>query len=472
MKSRLRTSLFLPFMLIILMFSLSVYLCFSAVSQQYVRYTAEKNLQELAHKISMEASQVYSETDISSLEPEKERQYAKELLNQIKDLMKNGGMEVDLLVLNSKYEAVYPPEILKEEFGKKIYEHSVNLIKNDLLSSMEEIEVFGNTFLLHLYELESYSNIRAKYYILYAKIPDMSQLLSSAWKLVFVITALFLTLAGLAAWFLAKSISRPIEALCLQAGSIGKGAYPVLNDEHSIMELETLKEAINEMTRQLKEAEEQKNLFFQNVSHDLRTPLAAISGYAQGMQCGIIDDTKKAGEIILSESLRMTDLVESILMLSKMDSRSFPLHITEIQTDELLEQQTQIMQGACGGKNLEVGSTVPCIIYADPDLLIRILQNVLSNCIRYARKTVSISAKEEEQFVRIIVEDDGPGIPLEELPHIFDRFFKGNSGQFGIGLSIAKSGMNYMNGDITIENKAAPCHGAVYSLFLPKYPVT
>lgn len=124
---------------------------------------------------------------------------------------------------------------------------------------------------------------------------------------------------------------------------------------------------------------------------------------------GIIDDTQKAGEVILAESLRMTGLVESILMLSKMDSRSFPLHITEIQTDELLEQQ------------------------------VRILQNVLSNCIRYARETLSISAREEETLVRIIVEDDGPGIPQAELPYIFDRFYKGSSGQFGIGLSLPKS---------------------------------
>lgn len=386
--------------------------------------------------------------------------------------MKNESTEADLLVLNSKYKSVYPPEILKGEFGQKMYEYSVNLIKNGHLASMEEIEILDDTFLLYLYELEAHTNIRGKYYILYVKIPDMNQLMASVWKLVFAITTLCLTLAGLASWLLAKSISRPMEALCLQAGSIRKGVYPALNEDYSITELETLKESINEMTRQLKEADEQNNLFFQNVSHDLRTPLAAISGYAQGIQYGIIDDTKKAGEVILAESLRMTSLVESILMLSKMDSRSFPLHITEIQTDELIEQQVQIMQGACLGKHLEVGNTVPCIIYADPDLLIRILQNVLSNCIRYARETVSISAKEEETLVRIIVEDDGPGIPQAELPYIFDRFYKGSSGQFGIGLSIAKSGMNYMNGDITIENKAAPCHGAVYSLSLPKSPVT
>lgn len=143
--------------------------------------------------------------------------------------------------------------------------------------------------------------------------------------------------------------------------------------------------AFNQMGCQLKENEEQKKNFFQNISHDLRTPLASITGYAQGIQCDVMKDSRKAAGIILSESLRMTNMVESILTLTKIDQGELPLHIVEVELEEFLENMVEVLQGiACHcTTNLEERESPVCI-QTDPELLGRIVQNIVANGIRYA----------------------------------------------------------------------------------------
>ncbi len=126
----------------------------------------------------------------------------------------------------------------------------------------------------------------------------------------------------------------------------------MIREQYSVTEVENLKEAFNRMAEKLKDAEEQNHRFFQNVSHDLRTPLVSIAGYAQGIQCGVMKEPEKAAEIILSESLRMTNLVESILTISKMDNSELKLNRINIDMEEFLAEQTEILRGLADGKML------------------------------------------------------------------------------------------------------------------------
>ncbi|MEQ2564331.1 ATP-binding protein [Ventrimonas sp. CLA-AP-H27] len=470
MKHRLHTHIFFPALLVIVLFSVAVCLGFTFTSGRYTRYTAEKRLNVLMQSIDREYSRIYGALPpVESLDHSSQREYAKQLLNQVKERLKHGERDADLLVLNSKKKVVYPSDVSVVSPALQLYEECLHQMEDGSLmpGSPVLLKLSGNPFLVQLYEVKSTGNIRAQYYIGYTRIPDLSLLLSYTWQLLAAIVVICLLLAALAVWLLARIISRPIESLCQQADQIGAGSYIPLEEQYAITELDKLKNSFNDMTRRLKEAEEQNTRFFQNVSHDLRTPLVAISGYAQGIQCGILPDDKKAAEIILTESLRMKQLVESILAISKMDNHAFQLHMTDIQLDEFLEEQVDLLQGARNGKELVIHQAVPTTIKADPDLLSRIFQNVISNCIRYAATKVSVDLSIQDSRALITVSDDGPGISPEDLPYIFDRFYKGEHGNFGIGLSVVKSGIEYMDGTITIENKAAPHHGAVYSLTLP-----
>ena len=261
--------------------------------------------------------------------------------------------------------------------------------------------------------------------------------MDSVWKLLLLITVFCLMLSAVVIWFVARSISRPIEMLSDKAEAIGGGDYEPINDRFGTFELEELKNSINHMAVELKASEETTISFFQNASHDLKTPLASISGYAQAIECGLAEDTKKAAGIILSESKRMTDLVNSILTISKLDNRTLKLDSVDIYLNEFLEDQAQIFAGGTRKKIIIYGELPELKVEADPGLLTRIVQNIIS------------------------------GISEEELPHIFERFYKGEKGGFGLGLSIAESGIIYMGGSITAENVKPPRHGARFIMRLP-----
>ena len=204
-----------------------------------------------------------------------------------------------------------------------------------------------------------------------------------------------------------------------------------------------------------------------NVSHDLKTPLASITGYSQGIVSNVIKDHQKAASIILSESLRMTDLVESILSLSKMDSHTFDLHPTDLEVMEFLDECVDIMSTIRRDCVIHLEAERPLMIHTDPELLKRVIQNILSNCLRYAEHEILIRMSTDGNSLILLIQDDGPGFLEKDLPHIFERFYKGNGGKNGIGLSIVWTGIHYLGGSITAGNRAVPEHGAYYQLLLP-----
>lgn len=287
-------------------------------------------------------------------------------------------------------------------------------------------------------------------------------------RLIALITGIYLVLAFLLIWMIAGSIAEPINKLRLQADRIGNGQYEQIQGTCSIAELEELKGAINRMAENLKLSEEKMPFFFQNVSHDLRTPLATIGGYAQGIQCGVFKEPEKAAGIILQESGRMTELVESILMLSRLDSRAYETEPVSIQLKEFLQEQAEILTGTAGEKKIIVEEDSAAVsVNADAKLLTRIIQNVIGNSLRYAESLVMVRVDAASQWAVVCISDNGPGVSAGDLPHVFERFYKGKNGNFGIGLSVVQSGMQYMGGSAEIENRMPPAHGAVYRLRFP-----
>ena len=165
----------------------------------------------------------------------------------------------------------------------------------------------------------------------------------------------------------------------------------------------------------------------------------------------------------------MTELVESILSLTKMDNQELELHITEVDLVEFVDECLEALRGiriscelclACEEQELPIET--------DPKLLERILQNIISNSFRYAETTIAIRLKDTSDGVLILVEDDGQGFDKEDLPHIFERFYKGKGGKTGIGLSVVWAGVCYLGGTVEAGNRNPPSKGAYYCIRLPK----
>ena len=214
-----------------------------------------------------------------------------------------------------------------------------------------------------------------------------------------------------------------------------------------------------------KEAERQQT-FFQNASHELKTPLMAIQGYAEGIQAGVMD-TGSAAEVILKESDRMTELVDELLDISKIAMGRQPLTLSEMDIRELLYDSIRAVEPAAAGGGIAIVPDfpeTPVMVSCDDTRLRRAVTNILSNGVRYARSQLRLTCRADKRHVTIQIQDDGDGIAEADLPHIFDRFYMGKSGKSGIGLALTREIIHLHKGTIRAYNGDS---GAVFEITLP-----
>ena len=214
-----------------------------------------------------------------------------------------------------------------------------------------------------------------------------------------------------------------------------------------------------------KEAERQQT-FFQNASHELKTPLMAIQGYAEGIQAGVMD-AGGAAEVILAESDRMTELVEELLDISKIDMGRQLLAFSEIDIRELLYDSIRAVEPTAAASGITIVPDFPeepVMVKCDDTQMRRAVTNILTNGLRYARSELCLTCRADKRHVTIRIQDDGDGIAEEDLPHIFDRFYMGRSGKSGIGLALTKEIVHMHKGTIRAYNGDG---GAVFEITLP-----
>ena len=214
-----------------------------------------------------------------------------------------------------------------------------------------------------------------------------------------------------------------------------------------------------------KEAERQQT-FFQNASHELKTPLMAIQGYAEGIQTGVMD-AGSAAEVILEESDRMTELVEELLDISKIDMGRQPLALSEMDVRELLYDSIRAVEPTAATSGITITPDfpeTPVMVSCDDTRLRRAVTNILSNGVRYARSELRLTCRADRRQVTIRIQDNGDGIAEADLPHIFDRFYMGKNGKSGIGLALTREIIHLHKGTIRARNGDT---GAVFEISIP-----
>ncbi len=258
----------------------------------------------------------------------------------------------------------------------------------------------------------------------------------------------------------ARSFAGPVQKLSGFAGEIGGGNLEPQALEFRDLEFDELARSMNKMTADLREAKQKQEVFFQNVSHELRTPLTSIRGNAEGIVYGLMEP-QSAAKVILTESDKLGGLVEDILFLSragkeKQDEGVQPLDLREVFSLCVSEQRTEAEQkGVSFVFEFDESPVELRIREQDAE---RMIGNLLSNAIRYAEKEVTLRCRNEKDDVFFAVADDGPGVAEEDLPHVFERMYKGKGGKHGIGLAIAQAAAQSCGGAITVRNGS----GAVF----------
>ena len=263
----------------------------------------------------------------------------------------------------------------------------------------------------------------------------------------------------------AESFAKPVQELSDFAREIGGGNLRPREFQFRDIEFDALADSMNRMASELSEAQRKQDTFFQNVSHELRTPLTSIRGNAEGIVYNVMEP-QAAARVILTESDKLGGMVEDILYLSRMGKAAPEGSAEPIDLRELLSLCASEQRMAADSN----GVTFRFDFDEDPVLLPireqdaeRLFGNLISNAIRYAKSEILLTCRTEKDAVFVSVADDGPGISDEDLPHIFERFYKGKNGRHGIGLALARSITESCHGVLTAYNK----DGAVFEARFP-----
>ncbi len=213
----------------------------------------------------------------------------------------------------------------------------------------------------------------------------------------------------------------------------------------------------------IESAQEIRQSFFQNASHELKTPLMAIQGYAEGIQTGVLPVRESAG-VILEESDRMTELIEELLALSKIDSAQAKPKFQETDVTEIIKSVAYSFAPAFenGQKELKTDLCDETMVSCDEKQMRKVVSNLISNAFKFCKTTVTVKCAAVNGKARITISDDGEGIAKEDLPHIFERFYTGRKGNTGIGLALTKEIIGFHEGEIRAYNQ----NGAVFEISL------
>jgi len=299
--------------------------------------------------------------------------------------------------------------------------------------------------------------------------------------LLYTYNLLFLILllaASLIAFFASSKMSRPIAQMSREAQKLALGNYDVHFDGGASREMAELGDALNYAARELSALDTMQKELLANISHDLRTPLTMISGYSEVMRDIPGEMTPENMQIIIDESRRLSALVNDILDLSRLKGGAPVLHCETFSLTQAVRETMHRYHTLCAhdGYVLDFTCTEEVHIYGDRSKILQVLYNLINNAVNYTGedKKVTVRQRCTDGMCRIEVTDTGEGIPAEQLPLIWDRYYKSNhyrkrsvSGS-GIGLSIVKSILLLHGARFGVQSEMG--RGSTFWFELPSVP--
>jgi two-component system sensor histidine kinase BaeS len=267
--------------------------------------------------------------------------------------------------------------------------------------------------------------------------------------------------AGIAAvlsFFLARSIARPLQRVAAATRALAADERQEPLEAEGTTELSSLAEAFNQMAEQLATSREAERAFLLSVSHELKTPLTAIRGYAEGLGEGAFEPGE-AARVIATESGRLERLVRDLLDLARMNRSEFSVRSEAVDLAEIAREAARRHEPTARGLGVELRvAAEEAWVTGDADRILQIASNLIENALRETPAGGSVTV--EADGARLVVSDTGPGIPAEDLPHAFERFYlydkigRDRLIGSGLGLAIVRQLAAAMGGAVGVESSA------------------
>lgn len=263
--------------------------------------------------------------------------------------------------------------------------------------------------------------------------------------------------------FIATYFLNPMLKLGVAMRKVAQGDFSVtLPTTHMFPEIRQINQDFNLMARELESTEILKTEFVSNVSHEFKTPITAIEGYAtllQGSDEPENSEQEKYIQKILFNTNRLSKLVGNILLLSKVDSQEIQSKLSTYRLDEQIRQAILSLESKWMTKGNDFDVDLERIEYTgNENLLMHVWTNLIENAIKYGPDNglISLKLQKEKESILFTIEDEGPGIPSDALKHIFDRFYQADSSRKaegnGLGLALVKQILSVSDGEISAEN--------------------
>ncbi|MBN2147296.1 MAG: HAMP domain-containing protein [Anaerolineales bacterium] len=293
------------------------------------------------------------------------------------------------------------------------------------------------------------------------------------------VPSVFLLLSFLLAGWIFRQVGTPVVEVMAAADAVAEGNFDVRVREDIPGEFGRLARSFNRMTAGLARAEWQRRNLTADVAHELRTPLHIIQGNLEGILDGVYEPTPENITTTLEETRLLARLVDDLQTLSLAEAGQLPLHPVWVPVVDLLQDVVASFsaQAAESGVDLQLDPdplAQDTMLYADPDRIDQVLSNLVANALRYTPSggKIVLGTEAHPGGMRIFVEDNGAGILAEDLPYIFDRFWRGDRararhgrGGSGLGLAIARQLVWAHEGQISVTSQ--PGQGAKFVIELP-----
>lgn len=299
-----------------------------------------------------------------------------------------------------------------------------------------------------------YPEISGLELILLTPMDDLTVVQQSFFIRLFLVFLIGAAAAVLLSYFMTNKLVTPLSQLKGELKKIEKRQFNEMNRVKATGEIKEVEQSVYDMAKELERYMNSQQTFFQNASHELKTPLMTIQGYAEGIKDGIFEDVEKEKglEVMVSEVKRLKEIINEMILLAKLDSEPSSYNPVPIEGELLIAQVVDRVIPLINEKGIQLQHQVDENIefVADEEKLLRALLNIVFNGIRHAKSEVSIRVVQKKQHVAILIEDDGDGIAEEQAEQIFHRFVKGKDGETGLGLAIARAIVEQSNGKIIV----------------------